>query len=165
MSDAIFRYTVKCDRAANATIERKAKAAGVSAGVFVQEAFDAFLAGGADLTILPAAAIARKPPAPRPVAKPHAHVHQYKPTREEMAARCDRLHRHLDSLPRRADGMTECHVFGEAGVGRAVGLSDTQVDTALRRLIADGRVFRIIEGGGGRGRISKLKVTPADASP
>lgn len=138
MSDAIFRYTVKCDRAANATIERKAKAAGVSAGVFVQEAFDAFLAGGADLTILPAAAIARKPPTPRPPAKPKKSA-SIDPARAPAWHRdaADRLMAWLRTVAPEGDG---CVRFRAREAVAATTLSSRYFGDALKLLVARGDV-------------------------
>lgn len=162
MDENIYRYTVKCNREANARIERAAKRQGISAGVLAQFFFDRFTALTADLdafsglydTLKVNAAVAAKPAA-RP-----ATPHSYRPTSAEMTARCDRVHAFLASLPRDADGMTTFMMSGPDGVAAQLGMSESAGGSSLRRLIADQRIFRIARIGkpGTGGTIGTFKV-------
>lgn len=158
MSDADFyRFTVKCDRAGFHRIERLAREAGLSSGVYVQKFFDAIVAGD------------RRPaPAQAPVRERQSGaVGPNSPEKKaELAARCDELHCLLDCLPRTGEGLTAFKLAGEGGIAERLGQAYSTVSSTLRRLIADGRVARIVSRHGGRGAVSLFKVEPfGEAAP
>ncbi len=153
----LYRFTVKCDRAAFHRLERMARDAGMPTGVYVQKSFDAVVAGDRRPPPLPAPDRQRRPDAVGPNSMEK---------QAELAARCDELHSLLDCLPRTGEGLTAFKLAGEGGIAERLGQAYSTVNSTLRRLIADGKVTRMVSRRGGHGQTSLFKVeTYGEAAP
>ncbi|APH71425.1 hypothetical protein [Aquibium oceanicum] len=134
---AFYRYTVKCDRAFNAAIEKAARKAGVSATTFVQTHFDGILEA-VPPPPLPGRHPDHEPSAPPPRAHRVPHVPDgVNLTRTERAL--------LDALAARADG--DGHVSaGMELLARDIGTTPGSVRVAMTRL-REKHVVRMIRRG------------------